>query len=428
MGLFKRAGQILGGLFGANPQSPPSYPIITSWLQAGAVSATGVTVTPETAMAAAAVFACVDVISSSLATVPIKVIDKQTKKEVPHQASEWLNDEPNADMTAAQFRQTFAMNLCLWGNGYAFIQPDGPDAGLYPLRASTCSPQRWASGPLYYKAITGNNNYTFDPSQVLHVPDITYEGVSGLPRTRYASNSIGLALALESFASRFFANGGNLGGFLQLPPGMKKDAVDAFVQSWRREYVGLDNSFKTGLLTDGMTYTKTGTDPRNAQMIDGRLFQVREICRIYRVPPHMVCDLEHATFSNIEQQGIDFVQNCIRPWAVKHNQEYARKLLSESEKKRLAIVHDLTELYSADTQTRYAAYNQALQAGWQTRNEIRARENMPPMEGGDQPLQPLNMGNPGGNPDATKEPPENQPPTKPPASQKTPADEEDDKD
>jgi HK97 family phage portal protein len=225
---------------------------------------------------------------------------------------------------------------------------------------------------------------------------------------------IGLALAMEKFAALFFRNGANSGGIVKLPAGMDPEKVEAFKRSWKRENSGQQNAFKTALFADGMDFIKTASDPRNSQMIDTRSFQVKDIARLFRVPLHMIGDLSGATFSNIEQQSIDFVNNCLRPWATKDEQELGRKLLLEREKGVLKLRYNFKELLRGDTTARYAAYNTGFMGGWLLRNEIRQEEGLPPIPGGDVPLQPLNMGPSNGQ--------TNNPPNPAPAPAPKPAD------
>lgn len=379
---------------GGDGWRPTQNPIITSWLLSSAVSDTGQNITPETAMAASAVFACVSVISSALSTLPINVSRiSDGKKLDKHPVAVLLNSRLNAEMTSASGREALIVNALLYGNSFAYIELDGlRPAALWPMRSSNTSPYRQPQGALYFNTIMGGQQYQFSPDQVWHLPDLSYDGIVGLSRVRQASNPIGLMLAMEKYGAKYFANGANAGGFLELPAGMKPDQVKNFIASWKREYTGLDNSLKTGVLTDGMKYTRTAIDPRNSQMIDTRLFQVREIARIFRVPLHKIGDMGQATFSNIEQQNMEFVQDCLCHWAVKSEQEMESKLLLESEKGELCIRHDFDSLQRGDTQARYTSYNLGLQGGWLTRNEVREWEGLSPLDGGDVPLQPLNMG------------------------------------
>lgn len=354
----------------------------------------GVSVTPDTAIAASAVFACVNIIASTLAMMAVKVIrirDRDVRDQ--HPIARLLNDEPNEFQTAFSFIETMMMNLLLWGNCYAYIEraPDGTPIALYPLRSSLTRPYRWAGGPLVYITNINGQQFTFRPDQIFHVAYMAVDGVYGVAPIQYARNTVGISLALDKFVSKFFGNGGHLGGAVQMPKGMKEDAIKSFAATWKETYAGSDNAFKTAFLPDGMTYAPMGTVPYKAQMLEQRLFQIRELARIYRVPLHKIGDLERATFSNIEHQGIEFKQDTIQPWSTKWEQECNRKLLLEREKGKLRTRFDLTTLTRADTQQLTASLVQKVNAGIVTLNEARAELDLAPVEGGDKLRVPLNM-------------------------------------
>lgn len=385
---------------------PLPAPITTSWLLSSGIAGTGQNITPDTALACAALFACVSVISRSMAALPIKVQKIDDKTCVcDHPLMPLLNKTPNLEMTAASFWECFYVNTLLWGNGFSFTERLGPiTKALWPLRAGSTTPQRQTGGPLYYSSITGAGSYTLAPDQVLHVPDISYDGITGLSRIRYGANSTGLALALEQFTSKFFANGGNSGGKLKLPIGMKPEAIKAFVKSFKEQQAGNDNAFRTMLLTDGIDYSPLEVSTaRNAQVIDGKNFSVLEQCRIWGVPPHKIASMAGSTFATVAAQNQSFIDDCLGGWAVKVEQELDRKLLTEEEKQTLEIKYDFSQLLRADQATRYTANNSAILAGWKTVAEVRTEEGLPFIDGSDKLKTPLNMGNPGGDP--ANEPP-----------------------
>jgi HK97 family phage portal protein len=374
---------------------PQQYlPAVPGIFTAGGRSDAGVHVDELTALTASAVFACVNVISNAVASLPIHVKHKDEGTEQrDHPVYRLLHDSPNEFMTAATFREALMVNLLLWGNAYAYIERDelGNATALYPLRSAVTLPVRFNGGLLQYRTIVGTSIRYLNPDQVFHVMGLTLDGITGLSPIAQARQSVGLSLALEKFAARFFSNGGNMGGILSTPP-MKEEALTNFVASWKKNYTGPDNAFKVAFLPDGYKFTQTTTEPEKAQALEARINQVREIARIFRVPPHKIGDLERATFSNIEQQSIEFMQDTVQPWAVKWEQEANRKLFLEREKPSLEVRFNLDALLRADTAARYAAYNVGKQGGWLTTNEIRRREGLPPVEGGDTLLQPLNMG------------------------------------
>lgn len=359
----------------------PLSQMTPEWWGAGSPSDAGVTVTPETALAASAVYACINVIANAIGTLPVHVLRQaDSTRDDSHPVARLLRSQPNPHMTPAAFRKAMMVNLLLHGNAYAFIE--GERQALYPLQSRQVRPDA-TKGPLVYKATINGKSFEFQPDEILHLANFSIDGIVGLSPLQCASNPIGLAIAMERFGAKFFSNGAHMGGFIELPPGMKEEAVKAWIASYRKEYAGGDNAFKTGVLTDGMKYTQTGTAPEKAQMLESRVFQVREIARIYRVPLHMIGDLERATFSNIEHQGIEFQQQTILPWAVTWEQECSRKLFTPPEAETLELKFNLDALLRASTIERYAAYTAGRDGGWLSVNDIRRKEGLPPVDGGD---------------------------------------------
>jgi HK97 family phage portal protein len=361
----------------------------------GGQSDSGIPVDELTALTASAVWACVSVISDGIAALPVHVLaSADATKQIDHPVYHLLHDSPNEYMTSSTFRQTFLLNLLLWGNGYAFIDKDelGRPIALYPLRSCDVWPMR-QNGQLVYIARVGTMMTTVYPDQMLHVLGMSIDGIVGLSPIAYARQTVGLSIAMERYAAKFFSNGGNLSGILKLPPNMNDDAKKAFVQAWREQHTGVENLLKIGVLPDGFGFTPTGTDPEQAQMLDTRVHQVRETARIFRVPLHKIGDLERATFSNIEHQSLEFVQDCLMPWVVRFEQECNRKLFLSREAAMFDVKFNFDALLRGDTKSRYESYNLALQGCWQTVNEIRAKEGLPPTAGGDVLRTPLNMGN-----------------------------------
>jgi HK97 family phage portal protein len=363
----------------------------------------GVHVDEQIALTASAVYACVSVISNTISSLPLAVKQKTGHAEqINHPVYKVLHERPNEFMTAPTFRETMMLNLLLWGACYAYIEKDelGNCIGLYPLRSAVTRPIRMF-GQLMYLTQVGTTMAYLTPDQVFCVMNMSLDGITPLSPIQQAKQSVGLSLALERYAAKLFGNGGNLGGILTLPVGMKEDAVKNFVASWKKAYTGIDNSYKTAVLPAEYKYQQTGTTPENAQAVEARTYQTLEVCRIYRVPPHLVQDLSRGTFSNIEFQSQDFATNTISPWVIKWEAEANSKLFLEAEKPTLELRFNLDGLLRADLAARYASYMQGRQGGWLTVNEIRAKEGLPPIDGGDELLRPLNMA-PVGNPPSGK--------------------------
>ena len=223
-----------------------------------------------------------------------------------------------------------------------------------------------------------------DPSEVLHIPGLGFDGLVGYSPIAMAKNAIGMAIACEEYGAKFFANGAAPGGVLE-HPGTIKDP-QRVRESWQSTFGGSGNSNKIAVLEEGMKYTPIGISPEQAQFLETRKFQINEIARIFRVPPHMVGDLEKSSFSNIEQQSLEFVKYTLDPWVIRWEQTLSRTLFSEDEKKEYFFKFNLEGLLRGDYASRMSGYATARQNGWMSANDIRELENLdriPAEDGGD---------------------------------------------
>ena len=284
--------------------------------------------------------------------------------------------------------------LLLWGNAYAQIIRNGKGEviALYPLMPNRMVVDRDIHGQLYYqytrsteeaptmKGVTVN----LPPSDVLHIPGLGFDGLVGYSPIAMAKNAIGMAIACEEYGAKFFANGAAPGGVLE-HPGTIKDP-QRVRESWQSTFGGSGNSNKIAVLEEGMKYTPIGISPEQAQFLETRKFQINEIARIFRVPPHMVGDLEKSSFSNIEQQSLEFVKYTLEPWLVRWEQSIQRTLFSPEEKKRYFAKFNVEGLLRGDYASRMSGYATARQNGWMSANDIRELENLdriPTEDGGD---------------------------------------------
>jgi len=286
-------------------------------------------------------------------------------------------------------------HLLLWGNAYAQIIRDGTGRvlGLYPLLPHKMEVSRTTGGELIYtyyrdadesRVNQAGGSITLRRDQVLHIPGLGFDGLIGYSPIAMSKNAIGMALATEEYGARFFANGANPGGVLE-HPGVIKD-IQRVKDSWNSAYQGTGNAHRVAVLEEGMKFQAIGIPPEQAQFLETRKFQINEIARIFRVPPHMVGDLEKSSFSNIEQQSLEFVKYTLDPWVVRWEQSLRQALLLPSEKTRLFIKFNLDGLLRGDYQSRMQGYAVGRQNGWLSANDIRQLEDMnriPAEEGGD---------------------------------------------
>ena len=359
----------------------------------------GKVVNERTAMQTTAVYACVRILAESIAGLPLHVYayKGQGKERMPaHPLYFLLHDAPNPEMTSFVFRETLMTHLLLWGNAYAQILRDGMGRviGLYPLLPDRMDVGRDSkTGELYYlytRSTEENPNFKeagqirLRRTDVLHIPGLGFDGLVGYSPIAMAKTAIGIALATEEYGATFFQNGARPAGVLE-HPGVVKDP-EKLRESWHSVYGGTKNVGKIALLEEGVKYQQIAIPPEEAQFLQTRKFQIDEIARLYRVPPHMVGDLEKSSFSNIEQQSLEFVKYTLNPWVVRWEQSLQKALLTDKERKDYFIRFNVDGLLRGDYKSRMEGYAIGRQNGWLSANDIRSIEDMNPInadEGGD---------------------------------------------
>ena len=361
-------------------------------------TSSGKNVTERSAMQMTAVYSCVRILAEAVAGLPLHFYrykeDGSKEKATDHTLYKLLHDEPNPEMSSFVFRETLMTHLLLWGNAYAQIIRNGKGEiiALYPLMPNKMQVDRDDNGEIYYiyqrsteeaKTMEGGTVY-LKKTDVLHIPGLGFDGLVGYSPIAMAKNAIGLAIATEEYGAKFFANGAAPSGVLE-HPGTIKDP-SRVREAWQSQFGGSGNSGKVAVLEEGMKYTPISISPEQAQFLETRKFQINEIARIFRVPPHMVGDLEKSSFSNIEQQSLEFVKYTLDPWVIRWEQSLFRSLLSKDEKDKYFFKFNVEGLLRGDYQSRMNGYAIARQNGWMSANDIRELENLdkiPPEEGGD---------------------------------------------
>ena len=350
-------------------------------------SSAGKRVNERSAMQMTAVYSCVRILSEAVASLPLHVYrytETGTEKAVDHSIYTIIHDEPNPEMTSFVFRETLMTHLLLWGNAYAQIIRNGKGEvlALYPLMPDRMTVDRDDRGQIYYEYTVSNDDAPINKDSkvqlsagdVLHIPGLGFDGLVGYSPIAMAKNAIGLAIATEEFGSKFFANGAAPSGVLE-HPGTIKDPK-RIRESWQQTFGGSHNSNKIAVLEEGMKYTPISISPEQAQFLETRKFQIDEIARIFRVPPHMVGDLEKSSFNNIENMSREFVTYTLDPWVVRWEQAMHRALLSEDEKKDFFFKFNVEGLLRGDYASRMAGYATARQNGWMSANDIRRLEDL----------------------------------------------------
>ena len=351
-------------------------------------STAGKNVNERSAMQMTAVYACVRILSEAIAGLPLHMYhykdDGGKEKAFDHNLYHLLHDEPNPEMTSFVFRETLMTHLLLWGNAYAQIIRNGKGEviALYPLMPNRMTVNRDSNGMLYYvyqktsddAPTLEGSSVILSPSEVFHVPGLGFDGLVGYSPIAMAKNAIGLSMAAEEYGAKFYANGAAPSGVLE-HPGVLKDPAKVR-DSWNAAFGGSSNSHKVAVLEEGLKYTPISISPNEAQFLETRKFQIDEIARIFRVPPHMVGDLEKSSFSNIEQQSLEFVKYTLDPWVVRWEQSLSRALLSETEKKNYFFKFNLEGLLRGDYQSRMQGYSIGIQNGFMCPNDVRELENL----------------------------------------------------
>jgi len=379
---------IFKGIFKARDK-PKNLGGGTSFLWGG--SSSGKVINEKTAMQMTAVYSCVRILSEAIAGLPLFVYkygeDGSKDKYLDHPLWRVLHDEPNPEMTSFVFRETMMNHLLLTGNAYAQIirNARGDVVALYPLMPNRMTVDRDSQGRLYYRYRKSSddalevrknkpNDVILAPSEVLHILGLGFDGLVGYSPIAMAKNAVGLAIAAEEYGAKFFANGAAPSGVLE-HPGTLKDP-ERIRESWQSTFGGSANSNKIAVLEEGLKYTPIAISPEQAQFLETRKFQINEIARIFRVPPHMLADLEKSSFSNIEQQSLEFVKYTLDPWVIRWEQAMNKSLLLESEKRDVFTKFNVDGLLRGDYQSRMTGYATARQNGWMSANDIRQLENL----------------------------------------------------
>lgn len=398
MGIFGAALQRRAQSIAQGSPANPSY-----WLQryfSGTATASGRAVDEDTALSVIAVYACVRVIAETVATLPLgvfrRLMDGGREAAPDHPLYDLLHWQPNPEMTSTTFRETLTAHAAMWGNAYAevVLNNSGRVAQMWPLLPSRMTIERVDGNLVYrYTSLKGiQKDYRAD--QIFHIPGMGFDGLRGYSVIGLAREGVGLAAAAEEYASRFFGQGAHPGGVLKSKKPLTKDAAERLKADWAAMHQGGVNAHKVAVLEDEMDWQQIGMPIKDMQFIEIRKFQTEEIARLFKVPLHMIGELDRSTNNNIEQQSREFVMHTIRPWLVRWEQAMRRALFTGAEQRTFFAEFNVDGLLRGDFKTRMEGYATARNWGLMSANEIRARENLNPIPadlGGDDFLVPLNM-------------------------------------
>ena len=375
----------------------------------GVDDSTGMLVTPDTAMRLSSVYSCVRVVSEDMAKLPLHVykrLPKGRERADDHPVAALLR-KPNPWQTGFEFREMMQSHIELTGNFFALkTVVRGETRELLPLAPGRMEVTQRPNLTLKYEVTwpTGMSEEV-PPDRVFHHRGLSLDGILGVSPVGYQRESMGLGMALTRFGSKMFSNGAMVGGVLEHPRELSEPAMARLRDSFDERYSGVNNAHKTMILEEGLKFSKTSLAADEAQFLESRKFSRTEIAGFYRVPPHMIGDLERATFSNIEQQSLDYVQNGLMPRAVRLEWRLWQSLLRPSDQAEYFFEHMMDALLRGDFATRMNGYRTATAGGWLSRNEVREKENLNPGPPElDEFLVPLNMVASDQLPDPTKEP------------------------
>jgi len=362
----------------------------------GSVSQAGIQVTPQKAMGVATVYACVNVLSRTISTLPLHVYRRsgdKNEKAYDQRVYDLLHNAPNSEMTSADFRAAVQGDLSLRNNGYAQIVRDrtGRIIELIPVRTEHMHVYRNLAGELRYRYSNGSQTIGLGANEVIHLKGHTRDGLLGEDLVRMCNDVIGLAIALDVNASKYFANGSRPGNIYEHPGVLTDKAFDRLKEDLKKKS-GPGNEFQDMILEDGLKMAKARSENRDSQFDESRNRQSLAICSLFGVPPHKVGIVSNQPRANVEQENISFAVDTIRPLCVVWEQVLNQRLFTAEERRIYYAEFDISGLVRGDLKTRYEAYAQARQWGWLSVNEIRKKENMNPIGvGGDTYMQPLNM-------------------------------------
>lgn len=386
---IKNALKITGG----NPQSPQYW---IKKLFGAQPSITGIEVDEYTAMKYSAFWAAVNIISGAVGFLPLvtfrRNLDNSRDRATNLQVYNLLHNRPNPYMSAQTLKETLTAHALVWGNGFAEIQFNqaGKPIALWPLMPNRTRPL-YENDKLVYEVTQDGEPTKLDFSQVLHVHGLGFDGLKGYSILEFAADSLGINLATDQNAGMFYKNGSCLSGYLYTDSPLKSEVKEELEKSWQDKYGG-EKKYRTAVLHSGLRYQGLGIPAKDAQLLESRKHGISDIARWFQIPPHMLADLERATFSNIEHQGIEFVTHTLQRWLQRWKHECDYKLFSQIEQGRYFTDFIVDMLLRGDSKTRAEVYQIALggnnNPAYMTVNEVRQRENLPPVSEGNKLFMP----------------------------------------
>jgi len=393
MGLIQRSLDVMKrALSIENPSTS-----ISQWINSRSGTSSGQVVTPDNAWGLSVVYACVKILSEDIASLPLSVYKKQENGNIieidDHNADNLISKQPSPLYTPFVFHETLISHAASWGNGYAIMHSNnrGEIEELEILDPTKVTPKvQNVDGKrrVFYHLDGQKQPLTSD--EVLHIPALSMNGIEGKSPITVLRETVGEAMAMVEHGNAFYANGAKLTGVIEYPSKMTEEGLKNLRASWNNLHTGRDAQ-GTAILEGGATFKPISLKPEDLLFIENRKFSVEEIARAYRIPLHMLNSLDRATFSNIEQQSIDYVKNCLTPWVKRIEAEYNRKLFTPSEQGRYFVKFDLESRLEGDSKAQAEFYSRMFQIGVYSQNDVRQKLGHNPIEGGDEYYVAVNL-------------------------------------
>lgn len=350
-------------------------------LLGGQKTSSGMTINGDSALMNSNVYTCASILGGDIGKLPIQVFKRRSggvQKENSHPTSKLLGTRANPYMSAYIFKELMEVHAAIWGNGYAYIEWnfDGFPKALWPLDPSLTDVRVDDKGQVWYvTSVPGGEQRKMPWYDVLHFKGIGKSGLKGITPIAVLREDIANQEVSKQFIGSFYANGTTTRGVLKVPTPLNKDAKDRAREEWQKVNSGLDNSHKIAILDGGLDFQNLGMPLKDAEFIETQKFGILEIAKLYKIPPHKLGQLDRATFSNIEQQSLDYVKNTLQPIITNWEQEINYKLFTETEQKRYYVKFNVTSELRGDSQSRAQYYKEMLYAGIYSINEIRELED-----------------------------------------------------
>jgi len=352
-------------------------------------NASGEVVSKEQALRVAAVWSCVRVLSETIASLPISLYERdennQKKVKSDNPLNALISQQPSPLFNSFMFFERIMVDLSLDGNSYAYIERNngGFPIGLHPIKCNDVDVFISPKGRGVYYEIKQSDSENIYPKvgrvngiDMIHIKGLSTNGIQGKSPIQMAAETLGIALALDKHAGAYFKNGSQLGGILKHPGTLKPETAKRLRESWSNNYSGTSNTGKTAILEEGMDFQARTIPNNQAQFIESRQYQISDICRIFRVPNHLVNDLSNATYSNIEAQQIDFVVHTITPWIKRIESELNAKLVPFKKRGSEYFKFNLTAILRGDSKARADYYRTLVNIGVMSPDEVRKLEDL----------------------------------------------------